>query len=294
MGMIEQRAAKRIECDFPLRLVSDLQTIDAVACDVSRTGIRVRIPGRALGVHRLSSLVEIARRVSNMLGEVFVADFHPDRLGGLVRKTLHPIRIGQRDWESADVELGCQIPEGLCDDIAGMLGLLLPREGEEEAPPELKGAEPVVREVPVHESHPEPAEEPEPVAEVEESFDLVGKRVSENWRAYVTGKTETGRSVFVASTEGVTAHGAVLRIHDISRLELDGNVDDVSRFVVSFCEAYGESVTLRVMDGARHVWSGPAKLREAEFPPENPGQALLTVAFARELRLAEQRELGLV
>lgn len=311
MGQIDQRAAKRIECDFPVRIVAHMHTIDGVACDASRTGLRIRIPGRALGVHRLSNLVQIARRVSSVLGEAFVVELHPDRLGGLVRKTLYPMRIGQRDWESADIELGCRIGEGIADDEAGMLGLALPRVGAEEAPPELLGVSaPSVRDAEPTKPTAAPridaptgvdastvAGEAAPVAEFvlkEEEFDLTGQRRKVNWRAFVKGARGSGRPAFVTAAELVTPKGAVLRVPDVARLGLDGDVGDVSRFVVALGDAYGDSIALRVMDGARHVWSGPAEIREAEFPPECPGQALLTVSFARELRLAEQREMGLV
>ena len=130
MGGIEQRAAARVDCDIPVAIHSDGRKVAASILDASRTGLRMRIPARELGVHRLSSLVQIAQRMSDTFGDSFEVEFLPDRLGGLVKRKLRPVRIGQRDWEHADVEVGCLLADPLNDDEASMLGIALPKPGE--------------------------------------------------------------------------------------------------------------------------------------------------------------------
>lgn len=291
MGQYEQRAAKRVTCEFPLRLGGAQGPLVASACDLSRTGIRITLPGRVLGVHRLSSLVQVARRVNTLLGDAFIGELHHERLGGLVRKTLKPVRIGHRDWENTDVELGCRISEGITDEEAGMLGVALPQIGAEEAPAHLVGAAPEVRKLPTYEDPVTGSVETE--ASIDETPELPGVRGTDRHRVYVKGRDRQDAPPFVAMTESFAHGGAVLRILDIGRMVAAEDADDVSRFMIAFDALYGEHLSLRVMDGARHVWSGPAEVRTVELPPESPGQAILTVSYARSLRAAELREFGL-
>ena len=60
----ENRQAVRLACDLPIRLEGASGVLDATLLDVSRTGLRLRIAGDLLGVHRLSSLEQIKRGLS--------------------------------------------------------------------------------------------------------------------------------------------------------------------------------------------------------------------------------------
>lgn len=332
MGRIEQRAAKRVDCEFPTRLAGTKGPLDATVCDLSRTGVKLQVSGATLGIHRLSSLVQVAKRVSDSLGASFVAKLHHERLGNLVSKVLRPIRIGQRNWEQADVELGCRVDGGISDEEAGMLGIALPKVGAIEAPSYLTGAGPEVRDAPTprrwhNDSTPvEPAPDPAPstpeVPEVSEypvetpadpshqlELNLVpepepesqpknagwaGRPVSGRHRVYVRGRASGRGASFQAVTEAVSQKCAVLRIRNIDQLVGAEAAEGVSKFVMAFDAMYGEELSLRIMDGTRHLWSGPATVRCMELPPEAPGTALLTVAYSRKLRPAELREFGLV
>ena len=122
----EQRRATRIACHLPVRISISGATLDGHLLDASRKGARLRVPGTPLGVYRLAPLGLVAKRVAAVLGETFQVTLSPDRLGTLVTRTLRPVRIGQRDPTSADVDLGCVLDPALSDLEASMLGLALP------------------------------------------------------------------------------------------------------------------------------------------------------------------------
>lgn len=277
----EQRAARRIPCELPLRLQSEDQTVDALAHDISRKGVRIQVPGAAIGVHRLSSLVQVARRVREVLGDTFLAQLHHELLGNLVQKRLRPIRIGHRDWVSPDVELGCRIDEGITDEEAGMLGLPLPPVGAEVAPEELHAVAPAVRKPTLSAE----ADATEPVTTIADRLvlDAALSRTPGQRRFYVEGREDGMRLPFAVELDGVTCEGAVLRVPDVSQLELDGNVSDVTRFVIAFDEAYGTIVRLRAVAGNDDLWQGPVHVRQVELPPKLEGQAVLSVAFEEML-----------
>ncbi|MDJ0973698.1 MAG: hypothetical protein QNJ98_04505 [Planctomycetota bacterium] len=277
----EQRAARRIACEFPMRLLNNNQVVEALAHDISRKGVRIQVPGASLGVHRLSSLVQVARRVREVLGDTFVADMHHQLLGNLVQKRLRPIRIGHRDWVSPDVELGCRIDEGISDEEAGMLGLALPHLGVDEEPEELHAVAPVVREPMLSEAAQE-LQAPELVGD-RLVLESALERTPGERRFFLEGREDGHRLPFRVELDGITEDGAVVRIPDVAELELDGEVSDVTRFVIAFDEAYGTVLKLRAVAGDGDLWHGPVQVRQVELPPNLDGQAVLSIAFEETL-----------
>lgn len=156
--MSDNRRATRLACRLPVRLSAQKNPLEATVLDVSRGGARLRVAGNQLGLYRLAPLSQVARRVTEVLGESFEATLMPERLGTLVRKTLRAVRIGQREAHAADVELGCLLTPPLTDLEASMLGLALPcldPQGREKAE-RLETTEVVVR-VALPKSIPAPA-----------------------------------------------------------------------------------------------------------------------------------------
>ncbi|MDA1194926.1 MAG: PilZ domain-containing protein [Planctomycetota bacterium] len=166
MGNDNRRQAVRVECDLPVRLHGGAgDEYAGRIIDLSRTGLRLRIPGKLLGVHRLSSLVQVTRRLHETLGDQFRGELHYEMLGPLIQRTLKPCRIAKRDWEQTDVEIGCEFDIGLTAEEVGMLGMPLPAVGAEVAAPGLHGAGPVFRSGGSrHTLRPHPAAEPSYVA----------------------------------------------------------------------------------------------------------------------------------
>jgi hypothetical protein len=125
-----------------VQLVADGASFEARILDASRGGVRLKVGGAALGVYRLAPLNYVSRQVARLLGVEFEVRFDPQRLGPLLCKRLRPVRIGQRDATSADVELGCVFSEAFRDEEAVVLGLNLPAVGEDGVEPGGPASEP--------------------------------------------------------------------------------------------------------------------------------------------------------
>ena len=274
MGDQNRRQAVRIECDLPIRLIGgDVEHIGRIV-DLSRTGLRVRIPGSDLGVHRLSSLVQVTRNLHDALGDCFRGDLHHEMLGPLVQRQLTPCRIAKRDWEQTDVEIGCQFDNALTAEEVGMLGVPLPAIGEETAPDALHGAGPVRRSAdgePVVRPHIRQPEEPTNMA----------------YLYPAPGKTS---KPLVTRTRSLTRGMAILEVDEGQGWDLPDLA--VADLVMALDAAYGTSVLLRVVDGENDLWAGPAELQEVDVAP-GTHRIKLGVAFGRELRTEELGRLGL-
>ena len=261
MASDERRQSTRIACEVPVRILTDLRVVMGLIVDCSRSGVRVRIPGRSLGVHRLSSLVQVARRVSNALGQDFVGELHYEMLGSMVRKSLHPMRIGQRDWETPDVELGCRFGEPLTDAELQLLGIELP-----------------ARETYVNDPQAALAMQEHPI---------------ERLRAFVYPGDGRDEDPIVTRPTTLDADTATLRVPDIARLGFDSNDLDLASMIIALDEAYGSRVSVKIVDGGEHLWTGQAGVRQVELPEDLPGQMLISVDFTPELGSADLRKLGI-
>ena len=268
------RQAVRVDCDLPVRMNGGKGDYEGTIVDMSRTGLRVRMPGATLGVHRLSSLVQVTRSLHDALGDTFSGDLHHEMLGPLVQRTLTPCRIAKRDWEHTDVEIGCEFDRGLTDEEVGMLGLPLPRVGSEDDPADLHVAGPVRR----VDGAPEPTgphlRGPEPVERTAYLYPSPGK----------TSKP------LVTRTNSLTRGMAILAVDDGQGWDLPDLA--VADLVMALDAAYGTSILLRVMEGEDDLWVGPAELQEVDVTPGSR-RIRLGVSFGRELRTEELGRLGL-
>lgn len=274
MGDPNRRQAVRVACDLPIRLIgSDTEQIGRIV-DLSRTGLRVRIPGTNLGVHRLSSLVQVTRNLTSALGDAFVGHLHHEMLGPLVQRQLTPCRIAKRDWEQTDVEIGCEFDTPLRDEEVGMLGVPLPGVGQEHADASLHGAGPVRR----------GTDEPRPTRP------HIREPEVPSYIAYVYPAPGKTSKPLMTKTCSLTRGMAILSVDEGQGWDLPDLV--VSDLVMALDAAYGTAVLLRVVDGEHDLWAGPAELQEVDVAP-GTHRIKLGVAFGRELRTEELGRLGL-
>lgn len=259
MQQNNRRQAARVPCEVPVRIeAEDSPVITASLMDLSRTGLRLRIPGSALGVHRLSSLAQVARRLSEVLGDEFLGELHSERLGPLIRKQLRTVRIAKRDWEHADVEIGCVVCEGHLTDLeATLLGVHLPPIGSD--------APAAADEVPAASQEAAPS-------------------------AFIYGRNRGAETPIVARTDELTRGMAMLTVdEDNEQLQ---NMD-VTTLAETLDGEFGSEVTLRISVGGEDLWVGPAEIKEIDVEDEEQGHVRLGVAFGRELRAEELKRLGL-
>ncbi len=270
MGQDNRRQAVRVACDLPVRLPCDGGDLVARLLDLSRTGLRLRMPGDALGIHRLSSLAQITHRVEETLGSPFVGELHYEMLGPLVRKALRPTRIAKLDWARTDVEIGCLLLEPLSDEEAGMLGVALPAIGATQAPAALAGVGPHRHAPRLHIAPAEVADEP-----------FVAWIYPEPGKTSKPLRTET-----LSLTRGMAMLGVDRRQGwDLKEVPVAAVVDALD-------QAYGTDIMIRIVDGADDVWAGPGEIQEVDITPSS-GRIRLGVGFGRELRSEELDRMGL-
>ncbi len=328
------RRHTRRSCEVPLEILAEAVRLSGRVMDASRSGVRLRVPGAPLGLYRMAPPALVGRQVGRILGIEFQARFHPERLGSLLSKRLRPVRIGQCEASSADVELGCVVDPPLTDDEAAMLGLGLPtllpdgQEGElsleARAPqvrsdlsapasparptpppsPRIRIAAPAPSKTtprhapgaPLRSEAPPPRLSEAPALRAGSLPDEVVPRVSlaarESWRAYVHPSGTRRIPPFVARMELVSTTGVQVKVLDRSLLNLNGGVD-VASTMAALGDAYGSEVALRLVDGATHLWTGPARIEMVEVGQAAPHPVTLWLSFARPLRTPERRALEL-
>ena len=110
----EQRRAARIPCAMPVALLVAGAWRPATLLDVSRTGVRLR-------VSRPEATEDLPCRIA--------AQFHPDRLGDLIRRELSVLRVGVPEHGTSDVEIACELDAPLGDIEVAALALAIPPVG---------------------------------------------------------------------------------------------------------------------------------------------------------------------
>jgi len=265
----DQRKAVRLDCDLPIRLEGTDGLVAAQMVDISRTGLRMRIPGAALRVHRLSSLAQISRNLTEILGEGFFGELHPELLGPLLRKGLITTRIAKRDWEQTDVEIGCSFAKPLEDEEVGMLGVPLPPVGDRRAVARGQAPLPQVRE-------PSPRS---PTASVE----------TKNHTAFIYPAPGKTTQPLVTRTKSLSRGTALLEIEKMGGWEFDNL--DVGQLVAALDDAYGHCILLRIVEDGHDLWAGPAEIKDVDVSPGSDG-IRLGVSFGRHLRAEELDRLG--
>ena len=324
-----KRRHLRVACNCPIELTGLARAINARLVDVSRSGVRVLVPETDLGLRRLSPAGMIGGQVLRVLGAEFGARLHAERLGSLLTKRLRPIRIGRRERDSGEVEIGCMLPQILSDAEAAMLGLV----PSDLSSGDTDGRDPPAARAPRVESGPvapvvdvavpTPADEPavrrstagadveapvgarSPEREVDvwaahpvSPTPTAGRRAPINWskrvdwRAYVQPIGARSVRPFVARAESVSAEGVRLRVADRSLLNVGGGVD-VASTMTALHDVYGSEVGLRLVDGTTHRWTGPARIDMVEVGQAEPHPVTIWMTYARTLRTAEVRALDL-
>jgi hypothetical protein len=125
-----------------------------------------------------------------------------------------------------------------------------------------------------------------------EAVPHVSLAARETWRAYVHPSGSRRIPPFVARMELVSITGVQVKVLDRSLLNVDGGVD-VASTMAALGDAYGSEVALRLVDGATHLWTGPARIDMVEVGQAAPYPVTLWLSFARPLRTPERRALDL-
>lgn len=312
-----------------MRITSPHVQLDAFMVDASRSGLRLRVPGGPLGLYPLAPLSAVAQQVAKLLGVEFEACLHPVRLGSLLVKRVRPVRIGTIDAASADFELGCALSQPFSDEESAMLELGLHKvDAAPPAPPAPAPAPipsprppasvvgPMLKDQPTRlrvtppptagrpgEAGPArvavppppgarpaaPSTAPAPAA-AGPVLPVRSGPAWKEWHAYVHPVGGQAGKPFLARIDDLGESGLQIRVPDRAMLALDGALD-VSSTMTALGASYGSDVSLRVMDGSVHLWTGQARIDMLEVGEQPPHPVLLGLSFKRALRPEELRAL---
>ncbi len=272
----ERRIAGRLAFELPATVRTATSThAQGVTRDVSRTGARVRVPCRALGITPTLNLATTAQAVRDRFGDALVLTLRHPVLERTVERATRIARIALPLDAPDSVELGLGFDEDLHDADAAQLGLTLPAAtaaGTDAADADAAGTEPAAEVAP-------------DLAPMPSGFGMAAKR---GYRAFLT-------STAPEAPPSLPCHGDNLSREAVRvRMPREGFAGvSTAESTVRFAQAYGTRLTLKLVDVHKHLWTGPVRLCAVEMPRERPDDMLLTLAFERRLRPAELRRLGL-
>lgn len=267
MERTEQRLAARVDCDVPVRMLINGGWRDVTVTDVSRTGVRLRVPLASLDIDPSVGLAEVAERLDEVLPPRSRAKFHPQRLGDLIERGVNIVRMVLAGDDV--IELGCALDEPLGEIEAAAL----------EVPVPMAPAEPA----PVPESTPTGWTPPTGEAHTRHRFRVI---------VLPTGNARA--DPLVAYADQVDGEGVRVTVRDVTLLGLPAQDEDIRPRVMAFSERYGPDVTLNVLEGASTLFHGPASLARVEAVPDEPDQLIVGFSFQRALEAGEQRALRLL
>ncbi len=307
------RAAERVSVDMPVEVLTSKGAVVGTAKDLSSTGMRVHMQADDLGFPATADMSELARGLADRLGTRFVVNLNHIVLGSLLAQSVQMTRVCAAGSETGIVELGGRFVEPLAPEAAAMLGVSLPAPGETTEQAEAREAPPapytrVVDYVapkpkPKLARKPEPA--PQPVAEaaasdvfpdldLDDASPMLGPCVRRMLRAQVSCKAAGAPPGTTCTTETLGMGGIIARMAR-SCVGAAAPGDEANILLISkrFTEVFGDEVTLKLHDGAIHLWSGPARVVAIHLPVDKPDSMLVTFAFARNLNPSEITRLGL-
>jgi len=281
-----RRQADRVPVETSVQIYGRRGFVHGTICDLSRTGLRMRVRAEDLGFAPTSDLREAAEGVAKSLGERFALDLNHDHLGPLLQRGVELTRVGLPADAGEYVELCCQFDHELAHPEASFLETDLPPARKLVAacvPPEHmpETGDGVVTCDPQ-------AERPVEIERPQAEAPPVPQRPRQRYRALVSGTARDTPSSFFCHTDLITVIGVRVRI---PRADYGEHVTAAMRRLV---KRYGRTMDLRILAETDEVWGGDAQINGVELPADQPDVMLVTLGFKSPLRLSELRTLGLV
>jgi hypothetical protein len=271
---LERRRAARVSCRIPVRLVRGSHVTHGVTEDLSRTGVRVRVPLEDLNLENDTEFATIARRLDQRLGEACVGEFHWQVLGSLVRKVLRVVRVVRVPENPSLVDLGCELRVPLDVLESEALGVDLPPLTAQWTATAWTGIPPT-----------------EPATLTEVAAAEAGAAAAQRRRAVLMPPRARGRAPLKAQAPEVTEQGVVLSLHESVRLALHVDRQDATALLLAFDERYGSQHELLLLEGDEPIWSGTARVTGLEHQ-RAAHRLVLTLSLSDPLRPEELARLG--
>jgi hypothetical protein len=271
---LDRRRAARVSCHIPVRLVRGGHVTHGVTEDLSRTGVRVRVPLEDLHLAPDAELSGVAKRLDQRLGEACVGEFHWQVLGSLVRKVLRVVRVVRVTEDKALVDLGCELRVPLDTLESEALGVDLP---------------PLTAAWTATAWNSVPPPEPAPLAEVPAGEGEVAP--AQRRRAILMPPRARGRTPLRGQSPEVTGDGIVLTLDESVRLALQVDRQDATALLLAFDERYGSEHEVLLLEGDEPIWSGAARVTGLEHR-RSAHKMMLTLSLPEPLSADELSRLG--
>jgi hypothetical protein len=272
----ERRRAARVPCRLPIRLVRGSHVTHGTTEDLSRAGVRVRLPLDGLELGPEVELAGVARRLDQRLGEACVGEFHWQSLGSLVRKVLRVVRVSRVPDDPFHVDLGCELRVPLDALESEALGV--------ELPPVLAGR----GWVPWTTLHADSAAQSGQVERDEPSAAAGLRR-----RGVLMPARALGRAPLRGQAPEVSESAVVLSLPEPARFVFHVQRQDATALLLAFDERYGSEHGLLLLEGEEPVWSGAARVNGLEYQRALQ-RLILTLDLPEPLKPEELQRLGVV
>lgn len=271
-----RRKADRVDVGIPAQLHTRIGPVAAEVVDLSRTGLRLRFPISAMPTDSSPHAGKAADRAAEFLAPTFGLDMHFEKLGPLLNKCVTPIRVGIPSDAEDMIEVCCEFENLFADEESGYLELTSPL-------PPLRDSVDVWVDV-------VPDPEPEPT----QAETVIASIPRQRYRALVSSLKHDAPPSFFCHTDMVTLVGVRVRLQRDEAGVPAGQDLTLSEALSSLIARYGAELELRLVDKGGDIWRGPSRFSGIELPLDYPTEMLVTLAFDRNLSLAELRALGLL
>ncbi len=266
---------RRLADRIPVGILAELETLRghlaAQIRDLSRTGLRLRVPAAELELDGVADADDALEAIQQQVRPRFHVSLNHDRLGSLLQRKVTLTRVELPSETMDELDLCCRFAEPLTDEESQLL--------ESYLPPVKARAEPetgrVVGGVRLHDTGSLSVPRPD-------------GRPRQRYRAFVSTNREGTVQTFRCHTDLVTAIGVRIAV---PRSDYG---DDVKAAASIFARRYGTHLDLRVSDEDIDVWRGRVRVSGVELPPHREQVMLVTLSFDRPLALIELRSLGLL
>lgn len=253
--MPEKRQAPRVPFEAPAYLPSTRGTVEAKSVDLSRSGLRLLASRRALGAGLCKGLAELTHCLRAVLGSCFSLELGAGPAERRLSKAVELKRLVQLP-DSDLLELGCAFEVALRDSEVEALGVSFPAVSEGQSLASTPWRRPKGRTL----------------------------------RVFVSSNKKDGPPPLQGNLQGLTRQALSTRLPLQS---LPGNSLDLALAAAEFSARFGEQLSVRIMEGPKNLWTGPARVEGLELPSDESGPLLLILSYGRKLRSAEIARLGL-
>lgn len=257
--------------------------------DISLTGLRLRIQRTTLRLDPEAQLGPAAACVQKRLGSRFIIEIPADGERVETRRPVGLVRLVLADGQDDPLDLGCVFDRPMSAADLEALQIKMPQ-GETEG------------QVRQRESWDEQARAPLDPGVLEGTVDRLFVPFEEEARtdddakkdviAVLHSAKHAGREPLLCVAEDLSASAVHLVVAGESASAWMPSDRDAAAAAVALEAEFGDWPDLEVVEGARRLWRGPARVSGVEVGPGPNHDLRIRLAFSRRLHPAELRRLG--